>query len=89
MVLFEKETKGTITCLCWALNDNVLIMGSNDGIIYLWNMQNGDFLCDIQAYQDGVSCLTSRLSSNLSDICIISGGKDGSNDFTVKIWEQC
>lgn len=85
MILFQKEDSDPLICLSWNFSNEILYIGDKAGFIHVWNMINGDKLCDKEVFNGPVTAITSIKNEN--GCKVIVGGVDH-NEFIVKQWSS-
>lgn len=76
-----KNESGQDECLLYDENNkDILISGSNDSKIRLWNLKNGSIIKTLTGHTRNVRCLLLYDKNTLIS---------GSDDKTIRIWNLC
>lgn len=70
---------GSVYCMAGSLDGNILVSGSTDRTISVWDVRTGTRVVHLRSHTDSVRCLT--MSRNAS--CLLSGASDA----TVRLWD--
>ncbi|KAI1344181.1 WD40 repeat-like protein [Xylariaceae sp. FL0016] len=73
---FAGQHTNGVTCLQFDDNNNLLITGSYDSTIKLWNIESGEVIRTLRGHTSGIRAL------QFDDRMLVSGSLDG----TVRIW---
>lgn len=68
-----------IKCGFGGVNESLVICGSEDSFIYIWNKEKGDFIAKIEGHTQ----IVNAVHWNPSDPYIFASASD---DQTVRIW---
>lgn len=81
MILFKKEHPNSLICMNWSFYDEILYLGDNQGVIHVWNMNDGEKICAANAFNGPITSITSTFHDTKR--MIIAAGVD-LNEFVVK-----
>lgn len=76
----ESGANGSIYCMASAPDENVLISGSTDRTISVWDVRTGDRIVRLRGHSDSVRCLA--IKSDASQML------SGATDSTVRLWDM-
>lgn len=87
MILFKNEHPHCLICLNWCFTNQMLYLGDDTGIVYVWNMMTGEQNCRQQIFNGPVTAITSV--DDVPNICVnvIVAGVER-NEFVVNAWRN-
>lgn len=74
-----QERNGSVYCMAGSVDGNILVSGSTDKTISVWDIRTGDRVVRLRGHSDSVRCLAMKHDAKL----MLSGGTDS----TVKLWD--
>lgn len=74
-----QSRNGSVYCMSGSVEGNILVSGSTDKTISVWDVRTGDRVVHLRGHSDSVRCLTMKYDGRL----MLSGGTDS----TVKLWD--
>ena len=75
----EGSRGGSVYCMAGLVDGNILVSGSTDKTISVWDIRSGDRVVHLRGHSDSVRCLTMKHDARL----MLSGATDS----TVKLWD--